>query len=88
MKRLMTVAMRRPAAISGCIMVVLALAALLALPVDSEAVGCGAGWLYYSDASHTDLIGERYHYPEECGCDFVGWGQTSAYRDFASPSCF
>lgn len=88
MKRMKRLASRRGAALFGCVMVVLALAVVLGLPVDSEAVGCGAGWLYYSDASHTDLIGERYHYPEDCGCDFVGWGQTSTYRDFASPGCF
>jgi hypothetical protein len=88
MRGLTRVVSRRPAALLGALMAVCALALVLAAPSDSEALGCGYGWIVYADSSMSQIIGARFWYPEACGCEYVSWGSFTGYRVYQAFSCW
>jgi hypothetical protein len=88
MNDMKTLATRRRAALLGAALTVAALGLTLGLPVSSDAAGgCGIGYRYYSDAAHTNQIGERGRTPEACGCTLDFWGVTSSHYELFGTSC-
>jgi hypothetical protein len=88
MTTLVRLAARRRSAALAVLMTACALALVLALPPDSEALGCGYGWVVYSDSSMSQIIGARFWYPEACNCEYVAWGSFTGYRVYQSFSCW
>lgn len=88
MKRLSSFATRRRSLAAALVMAALALVIVLGTPVDSEALGCGFGWIVYADSSMSQVIGARFWYPDTCGCEFVSWGSFTGYRVYTSFACF
>jgi hypothetical protein len=88
MQRLSSFATRRRSLAVGLLMAALALLIVLGAPADSEALGCGYGWIVYNNSSMSQVIGARFWYPETCGCEFVSWGSFTGYRVSTSFACF
>lgn len=50
------------------------------MPIPAEAIPeCGWHVKHYSDPGHTNLIGERWVTPKDCGCYLSGWGHYGGY---------
>lgn len=50
-------------------------------PAPTEATTrCGTEFLYFSDASHTELVGVWGWLPMSCSCQSYQWGTFSAHR--------
>lgn len=72
--------------------VVLALAALatvlsLAVPAPAAADRCGTEFIYYSDASLTEVVGIRGWLPYSCNCQYYYWGDTTPYKEVTDSWC-
>jgi hypothetical protein len=69
-------------------------AALLVLPLpwtEEDEAGamtrCGTEFIYYSDASLTEVVGVFTWLPESCGCQFFSWGTFSPYKTVGDSYC-
>lgn len=72
--------------------VVLALMALatvlvLAFPKTASADRCGTEFIYYSDASFSEVVGVRGWLPYSCNCQFYSWGSLSTYSEVQDSWC-
>jgi hypothetical protein len=83
----MTRKLRRALWIMIVLPTVLTAAILLTAPQNAQSCGqsrCGYEFYYYSDASHTTLVGWRFW---DCDCDYFSWGTTSFYREVIENEC-
>lgn len=81
--------MRNLRKIVSLMLVLAALATVLALAVPSPAAAdrCGSEFTYYSDASHTEIVGVRGWMPYACNCQTYGWGSVTAHREIGDSWC-
>ncbi len=64
-----------------------AAAFLVPQTTDAQQGRCGLEFIYYSDASHTDVVGYRAYEPPECGCTLYSWGTISVHKEIFDFFC-
>lgn len=82
---------RRTLAVVHAVLITLALL-VFATPFASEeataaTTRCGTEIVFYSDASHTQVVGVWGWLPEKCNCQSYQWGTLSAYREYLDSYC-
>ncbi|HET9225869.1 MAG TPA: hypothetical protein VFR31_04340 [Thermoanaerobaculia bacterium] len=58
----------------------LATVLVLAFPETASADRCGTEFLYFSDASYSEVVGIRGWLPYSCNCQFYTWGEITIYK--------
>jgi len=54
---------------------------------DAQAIKCNFETTYYSDATHTTVVGQEIWLPQACGCFYSSSGTTSSYKVTTGSSC-
>lgn len=83
----MTRKLRRALWIVIVLPTVLATTILLSAPRNAQSCTqsrCGCEFYYYSDASHTNLVGLRIY---DCNCNLSSWGTISLHREVICNCC-
>ncbi len=87
MSSLRQIATHRRLVLTVLLMVALS-AVFAATPSSATTHGrCGTEFDYYSDSSHSDLVGVRGWLPMECGCAIYSWGTLTSYFDVTDAVC-
>jgi hypothetical protein len=58
-----------------------------AAPEPAAADRCGTEFIYYSDASFTEVVGVRGWLPYECNCQFYSWGSITGFSEVVDSYC-
>lgn len=69
------------------VLVALATVLVLATPEPAAADRCGTEFIYYSDATYTEVVGVRGWLPYSCNCQSYSWGSISIYREVTDSYC-
>jgi len=86
MSSLRQIATHRRLVLTALLMVVL-VAAFAATPSSAATGRCGTEFDYYSNSSHSSLVGVRGWLPFDCGCASYSWGSVTSYFDVTDAVC-